>query len=142
MKKPFFLILLPILSLLFLFGCENGVSEVNDINYYETIQNLGRYENSRPKLFLDADGRYSENFWGDKFDINIEIKSDAKVATFKDVVIRVTYYSKTKSVITTNDYTLYKIIPPQIVTTAKMKIDNYRDVESIGWEVLSAVPAN
>lgn len=142
MKKPFFSILLPLLFFSTLFGCENGVSEINDITYYETVQNLVRYENSRPKLFLEADGRYSENFWGDKFDIDIEITSDAKVASFKDVEIRVTYYSKTKSVITTNDYTLYKVIPPQKVTKAKMKIDNYRDVETIGWEVISAISAN
>ncbi|GAB5527237.1 MAG: hypothetical protein Roseis2KO_51090 [Roseivirga sp.] len=140
MKKNYHFIAITVLSLLSMTNCQSGVPEINEANYYEAIKRIKTYENNQPKLFLTADGRYSENFWGDKFDVNVEITNDAKITTYKDVEIRVTYYSKTNSVMTTNDYILYEVIPPQAVTKVRMKIDNYRDVKSIGWRVIEASP--
>lgn len=131
-----------LITFLALSSCESNMPEINDTNYYDALRKLEQYEKGRPKLFLEADGRYSENFWGDKFDISVEISNDAKLATYKDVEIRVTYYSKTNSILGTNDYTLYEVIPPQKITKARMKIDNYRDVESIGWQVVGAAHQN
>lgn len=118
-------------------ACRN--TEVTSENYHSSVMELRTYEGNNPKLFLEAEGYYRENFWGDEFHITVEITNKAKIASYKDVKLRIIYYSKTKSVIGTKDYIVYEVIPPQRVTKVNMKIDNYKDVNSIGWKVIDAV---
>lgn len=99
-------------------------------------------EQSSPAEYLTADGTYRENFWGDKLKIKCSIHSNATLATFKDVIVRVTYYTKTGTELGTKDYTIYEIVKPGTTKTVDMKIDNYKDVASIGWDVVSAVAMN
>lgn len=133
-KTNYFLVLL--ITIFLLTSCESG--ELTSENYNSVVQRLGWYEAQNPTLFLDASGRYNENFWGDKFQITAEINNKAKVASYKDIKIRVTYYSKTQTVMTSNDYVVYEIASPQRITKVKMKIDNYQNVDAIGWEVIDA----
>ena len=82
-------------------------------------------EKADPTRFLSADGTYSQNFFGTKFKVDCEITNTATVASYKDVVVRVTYYAKTKTVLGTNDYTIYEVFPPTSKKTVKLKIDNF-----------------
>ncbi len=106
--------------------------------YYEKVMSIEETEQSQPTVFLDADGNYNENFWGDKIKVHGKITNSATVATFKDVVVRVTYYSKTETVLGSNDYTIYEIFPPNSVKNFELKIENYKHVNSIGWDVIDA----
>ena len=119
-------------------SCDSGV---NKENYYSKVAELTSYETNNITEFLSADGSYREGFWGDKFVVNCTIKNTAMIASFKDVTIRVTYYSATKSVLGTEDYTIYKIFAPQSEKTVELEIKNYKDVASIGWDVLQALGA-
>ncbi len=96
-------------------------------------------ERSNPKQFLSASGTYKENFWGDKIKVKCEITSTATVATYKDVVIKVTYYTKTGTSLGSANHTIYEVISPNSTKTVNLKIDNYQDVSEIGWDVVSAV---
>ena len=136
MIKNVIYILLGIYMLFFITSCQNN--EVTIENYNSVVQNLGWYESKNPNLFLRASGKYNENFWGDKFQVNAEIINKAKIASYKDVKLRVNYYSKTNSLIRNQDYMVYEIIPAQRTTTVKLTIDNYKDVDKIGWEVIGA----
>jgi len=97
-------------------------------------------EKSAPTQFLSATGNYRENFWGDKFKIDCEITNKATVATYKDAVIKITYYSKTKTVLGSSKHIIYESFPPHSTKTVKLKVDNYSNVSSIGWDVIKAVP--
>ena len=112
---------------------------MNEENYYSVVQIIGQYEAENPVEFLEANGRYNENFWGDKLQITTEINNKAKVASYKDVKLKVIYYSKTNSIIGSNEFTVYEIIPPQKITEVELKIDNYENVDKIGWEVVNAI---
>lgn len=115
-------------------------SEPTGASYQEQKMTIAEMENADPIRFLSADGKYNESFWGTKLKIRGEIINQATVASYKDVTIQVTYYSKTNTVLGTNEYTLYEVFQPNTITPFKLDIDNYKDVNSIGWEVIRAFP--
>ena len=112
----------------------------NPASYIEQKMTIEETENADPTRFLSADGKYNSSFWGTELKIRGEITNRATIADYKDVTVRVTYFSKTKSVLGTKEYTLYEVYKPNSVTPFRLDITNYKDVETIGWEVISAVP--
>ena len=109
-----------------------------DDTYQEKIMTVEEIERSQPTNFLTADGNYNENFWGDKIKVHGVIKNTATVASYKDAVVRVTYYSKTKTELGSKEYTIYDNFPPHSEVKFELKIENYKDVNSIGWDVIQA----
>lgn len=108
--------------------------------YQEKVMTIEEIERATPTDFLSASGTYKENFWGDKFKVNVVITNNATVASYKDAVVRITYYSKTETALVTKDYTIYETFPPTSTKTVELKIDNYKDVSSLGWDVIQATP--
>ncbi|MDQ3111368.1 MAG: hypothetical protein M3R17_15890 [Bacteroidota bacterium] len=137
MKKISFFLMFAILLMA---GCQSGNpgSTIDVQSYQEKVMSVQEIENSQPVNFLTADGTYNSNFWGDKLKVHGSITNSATVATYKDAVIKVTYYSKTKTVLGSNEYTVYDFFPPNTKKSFELKIDNYKDVKSIGWDVVSA----
>lgn len=116
----------------------NGSGYNSGDTYQERVMTIEEIERSQPTNFLFADGTYRENFWGDKFNVSCQITNKATVATYKDAVVRVTYYTKTKTVLGSNDYIVYETFPPTSTKTVELKIDNYKNVNSIGLDLISA----
>lgn len=108
--------------------------------YEEKVKSVEEVEQEDPVRFLEADGTYRETLLGDKLKINCEITNSATVASYKDVVIRVTFYSKTNTVVGTEDYTVYEEFPASKKRTVELRVKNYSNVHQIGWKVLKAVP--
>jgi hypothetical protein len=106
--------------------------------YQEKVMTVEEIERSQPTNFLTADGNYNESFWGDKIKVHGVIKNTATVASYKDAVVRVTYYSKTKTELGSKEYTIYDNFPPHSEVKFELKIENYKDVNSIGWDVIQA----
>lgn len=139
-------ILIIVIVLIILIG---GLVFLNEINrggngygsgsYQEKVMTVEEIERSQPTNFLTASGYYNENFWGDKLKVHGTITNSATVASYKDAVVRITYYSKTKTELGSKDYTIYEVFPPHSTKNFELKIDNYKDVNSIGWDVVSAV---
>jgi hypothetical protein len=103
---------------------------------------LKQQEQTTPAEYLSADGTYRENFWGDKLKINCTIHNKATLASFKDIVVRVRFYTKTKTELGSKEYTIYEIVNANSKKTVEMKIDTYKDVAAIGWDVVSATALN
>lgn len=116
----------------------DGGSYGSGSTYQEKVMTVEETERSQPATFLIADGYYNENFWGNKLKVHGVIKNTATVASFKDAVVRVTYYSKTKTELGSKDYIIYDNFPPHSEKKFELKIENYKDVNSIGWTVLEA----
>lgn len=117
----------------------SGYGDTGD-TYEEKVMTVAEIESSEPTKFLTAEGNYNNNFWGTKIKVHGTITNSATVASYKDAVVRITYYTKTETPIRSNDYTIYETFLPTSTTKFELKIDNYEDVNSIGWEVVSAVP--
>ena len=116
----------------------NSVGYDSGDTYQEKILTIEEIECSKPLDFLYADGTYTKNFWGDKFNVDCIIRNKATVVAYKDIVLRVTYYTKTKTVLGNNDYTIYEVFPPNARKTVELKVDNYKNVNTIGWKVINA----
>ncbi len=97
-------------------------------------------ENANPKQFLSVEGKYNENIWGTKFKVKGEITNKASKADYKDIIIRIKYYSKTKSLIESKDYTIYEVFPPNQQKSFKLDAAKFKDVESIELNIVGATP--
>jgi hypothetical protein len=114
----------------------------NPKSYIEQKMTIEETENSDPLRFLSVEGNYNESFWGTEFKLKGKVTNRATIAVYKDVVMRITYYSQTKSVIGTKDYTVYQVFQPDEVTSFKLDVKNFKDVKSIGLDIVSAKPNN
>ena len=114
--------------------------EIPAETYQEKVMTVEEIENSQPTNFLTADGNYNENFWGDKLKVHGTITNKATIATYKDAIVKVTYYSQTKTELGSQEYTIYETFSPNSTTNFELKIQNYKDVNSIGWQVINAIP--
>jgi len=106
--------------------------------YQEKVMTVKEIERSQPTRFLTADGNYNESFRGDKIKVHGVIKNNATAASYKDAVVRVTYYSKTKTELGSKEYTIYDNFPPHSEVKFELKIENYKHVKTIGWDVIQA----
>lgn len=139
-KYILILIILAVIAIFVANQNSNAGSAYSGQTYEEKVMTVEETERSQPTAFLSADGNYNENFWGTKLKVHGTIKNDATVATYKDAVVRVTYYSKTKSELGSNEYTIYETFPPHSTKKFELKIKNYKDVSTVGWEVVNAIP--
>ncbi len=118
----------------------NLMNNDNPKSYIEQKMTIEETENTYPLRFLSVEGNYNESFWGTEFKLRGKVTNKATIADYKDIVVRITYYSKTKSVIGTKDYTIYQVFPSNKVTNFKLDVENYKDVNSIGLNLVSAIP--
>lgn len=112
----------------------------NPSNVHVKKMTVEETENANPKQFLSVEGKYNENIWGTKFKVKGEITNRASIADYKDIIIRIKYYSKTKTVIASEDYTIYEVFPPNQVKSFKLDAAKYKDVESIRLNIIGATP--
>jgi hypothetical protein len=110
----------------------------NESSYVESVLTIEQIEAQSPLDYLDASGTYNETFFGDVIKINGTVSNSATITTYKDITVRVHYYSKTKTLLTSKDYTLYEFYPPNTTTNFKLKVENYSNVATLGWEVVNA----
>jgi hypothetical protein len=113
-------------------------NEFSSSTYQKSVMTIQEIEAASPLNYLQADGTYEENFIGDKIKIDGSITNIATVTTYKDVTVRVNFYSKTNTLIGSEDYTLYEFYPPNSKQSFKLKVKAYRNVSSLGWEVINA----
>ena len=107
-------------------------------SYEKSVKTIQEIEATSPLDYLQADGTYNNNFIGDKVKIDGKITNAATVTTYKDVIVKVNFYSKTNTLIGTEDYTLYEFYPPNSTQEFKLKVKAYSNVSSLGWEVVNA----
>lgn len=115
-------------------------SLTNTGTYKEKVLTITEIERSKPRRFLKAEGNYDKNFWGNKLKIHGLIKNLATATTYKDAIVRVTFYNKTKTVLGKMDNKIGEIFPPQSETKFELKVEKVKDVDSIGWNVIEALP--
>jgi len=75
---------------------------------------------------------------GNQKKVSGKITNKATAVTFKDAVVRVTYFSKTKTALGSKDYIIYELFPPNTIKKFELKIDNFKNVNSIDLNVVKA----
>lgn len=113
-------------------------TSITEESYNQKVTSVEETELSQPTTFLKADGNYNKNLIGTKIKLHGTITNSASVATFKDAVVQIRFYSATKTELFKENYTIYDYFPPNSTIDFELKLENYKDVKSIGWSILSA----
>lgn len=138
-NRTFKVLAIIILSIIFLLIIINVIArQTPSPTYHESVMTIEEIEAQSPLNYLNASGKYNENFFGDAIKIDGTVSNNASMTTYKDITIRVYYYSKTKALITSEDYILYEFYPPNTTSNFKLKVKNYSNVNTVGWEVVNA----
>lgn len=120
-------------------SCESGYGTGS--SYQETKITLEEKENRNPTSFLSTDGTYRENLLGE-WVLEGSISNTATIATYKDVVLEIHFFSKTKTHLGTEKEVLYEYFPAGQTKNFKIKTYGYKGTNSIGWDIVSASIAN
>ena len=105
----------------------------------EVKEELKQKESENPTDYLKTNMTRRENFI-DQTVIEGSIINTASTATFKDMVIEVSYLSKTKAVIAHERFTIYDVVAPQrSVSITKIKTSAPSDTKDFRVDVVNAV---
>lgn len=96
-------------------------------------------EQNAPADYLGVEGTYHRNFIN-QLVLEGDIASKASLATYKDPVLSVTWYSKTQTEIGTQQYPVYELLSPQGSTHFKLKTSAPSEVASVAMSVAGATP--
>lgn len=114
--------------------------ELNDPTTYLSAENVTMTENKVKTrdagLFRDAE------YKTDGYFIEGSIKNTATLAKYKDVILTVTLFSQTETVIEEKDYVIYEFYGPNSVNAFSFKINPPSATNKFNVVVKDAKPAN
>ncbi|MEO6813766.1 MAG: hypothetical protein ABI172_07530 [Ginsengibacter sp.] len=137
MKKYF---IIPIFLSTVLISCnsDSGNKIKSEKEEYQlTKENLLKKEQKNPSNFLIVSGHDKRNMLGQTVVKGI-ITNKASIATFKDVEIKLSFYSKTKALLENDKETIFEQYKPGESKDFKTKYFAPKGTDSVGLEVLGA----
>jgi hypothetical protein len=125
--------------MLFWMACSPSNSEKDPTQAYETQkESLGSIEKKNPKRFLKVDLKKKKNVVGQTV-VKGTIHNNATVVTYKDVQIKLRFYSKTGTLLEEDEDTIYETVTPGGKKSFKLKYFAPKDTDSVAVSVLGAV---
>ncbi len=127
-------------SSLVIFSCNNNDSKKaeNEKNSYEaTKESLQDKETKSPQKFLTVTGHDRHNLLGQTV-VKGTITNNATVASYKDVDVKLDFYSKTGTLLETDKETVYEIIAPGQSKNFKTKYFAPKGTDSVALSVTAA----
>ena len=128
------------LSVLFLFACQTEKTEkkFDTQSYEKTKETLAHKEKNNPAKFLKVDNRDRKNLIGQTVVIG-HITNKASVCTYKDVELKMSFYSKTGTKLDEGIETIYETIPPGETIKFKTKYFAPKGTDSVAIQVLKGI---
>jgi hypothetical protein len=109
---------------------------------YESLKlTIEEQEKMAPLTFLSVEGKLWENLIGQTV-IEGDITSSATVAQFKDVVLKVNFYTKTGTFLGSEDFVVYEFVNPGQSVHFKIKSFGPEAAEKIDVQISEAVSLN
>jgi hypothetical protein len=134
MKKNVSFILL-FSVLLLACNSENAVKEKE--SYDSTKMQLLKKEEKNPITFIVVKGNSKKNIVGQTV-VKGTLANKASIATFKDVIIKLDFYSKTRALLETDKEIIFQILNPGESQGFKTKYFAPKGTDSVGLQVLGA----
>jgi hypothetical protein len=97
-------------------------------------------EQADPAKFLVADGQYMPTIFGKKFRIFGKVTNNATVAKYKDISIKINYYSETETLLHSEVYVLYEFLTPHLTKEFEIKVKKPAGSTKVGLEAVGATP--
>jgi hypothetical protein len=118
-----------------------GVSSNNenkaDRNYEKSKESLEDIEKKSPIKFLSVEGDKKKNLIGQTV-VRGDISNHAKIVTYKDVDIKLTFFSKTGAILEEDHETIYENIAPGSSVHFKSKYFTPKGTDSVSFKVVEA----
>ena len=133
------LVLLNVFSII-LFSCSGDEAQKKSTeqeSYQLTKESLLKKELKSPQTFLVVGGHDKRNVLGETV-VKGTITNKATVAVFKDVDIKLSFYSKTRALLETDKETVFEILQPGESKNFKTKYFAPKGTDSVALEVLGA----
>ncbi|MBX2930693.1 MAG: hypothetical protein KF781_01960 [Chitinophagaceae bacterium] len=123
-----------------LFSCKSKNKEkVFDEDGYETSkETLAQKEKNNPARFLQVTNRDRKNLIGQTVIIG-HFTNNATLCTYKDVQIKLTFFSKTGTLLDEGIETIYETISPGKKVKFKTKYFSPKGTDSVAIKILSAI---
>ncbi len=120
-------------------SCSNEKSyDISADNKYEKGKmSLEEIEKKNPKQFLSVRGNSKRNLLRQMV-VKGNIYNNAKIVTFKDISIKLKFFSKTGALLEEDIDTVYESIHPGGSYTFKSKYFTPKGTDSVGMTVISA----
>lgn len=137
MKKLFLLV--TTISII-LFSCSESDSKkaaIEKDGYEKTKESLQDKETKNPQNFLTVAGHDRHNLLGQTV-VKGTITNKATVAPYKDVDVKLDFYSKTGTLLETDKETVYEIIAPGQSKNFKTKYFAPKGTDSVVLDVIAA----
>lgn len=122
------------------FACKTEKKEKNfDAQSYEkTKETLADKEKNNPARFLKIENKDRKNIIGQTVVI-AHITNKATICTYKDVEVKLSFYSQTKTKLDEGIETVYETIPPGETIKFKTKYFAPKGTDSVAMQVLKAI---
>ncbi|MEO7962006.1 MAG: hypothetical protein ABIR19_10695 [Ginsengibacter sp.] len=128
------------LTLLLINSCSESDTEKSAAehqSYQTTKKQLLEKEEKNPVLFLKVRSQAKKNLVGQTV-IKGMLTNTASVAAYKDVEVKLYFYSKTKALLESDKETIFEILHPGISRNFKTKYFAPKGTDSVFMEVLGA----
>lgn len=130
--------LMTIIGVIFMLSCNSKSDEKKTTDTYEKVKlTAEQIEKKNPERFLSATGNERRNLLGQTV-IKGTITNTAKMVTFRDAEIKLSFYSKTGTLLEENHHVVYEAIAPGESKSFKTKYFAAKGTDSVGMQVISA----
>ena len=127
-----------LISILFLAACKGKVDEKKIADNYEKGKlTVAEIEQKNPERFLAVSGSNKRNLFGQTV-VKGSIINNAKMVSFKDIDIKLSFYSKTGVLLEEDHEVIYEILNPGAGKNFKTKYFAPRGTDSVGFKVITA----
>ena len=127
-----------IVSLLFFTACKTKVDEKKVADNYEKGKlTVAEIEQKNPERFLTVSGSNKRNLLGQTV-IRGNILNNAKMVSFKDIDIKLSFYSKTGALLEEDHEVVYETLNPGAGTSFKSKYFAAKGTDSVAMKVITA----
>ena len=137
MKKYFFLVFIPAIIICACSTNSDTKAKSEKESYELTKEDLLKKEQKNPQYFLKVKGNNKKNILGQTV-IKGAVSNNATIAVFKDLDIKLAFYSKTKALLETDKETIYETLGPGESKDFKTKYFAPKGTDSVGLEILGA----
>ncbi len=133
------MIALVFVSALIISACNSSDKKTDAVNdkYEQTKETLGETEKKNPARFLTVTGHDKKNLLGQTV-VKGMLNNTAKVASYKDVQIKLSFYSKTKALLEEDVETVFETLAPGKSAEFKTKYFAPKGTDSVALKIVGA----
>ena len=127
-----------VLASFFIISCNNSNDEKKTANTYKKVKlTVEEIEKKNPERFLSATGYEKKNLIRQTV-VKGTIVNNAKMVSFKDIDIKLSFYSKTGALLEEDHEMIYETIAPGDSKSFKTKFFAAKGTDSVAVKVVSA----